>query len=45
MVQVAYALDPVSAALHLNNKEAKREPKVNYNNETCASAQRPNTSE
>jgi len=25
----------VSAAFHLNNKEAKRELIVNYNNETC----------
>jgi len=32
----------VSAALHFNNKEAKRELKVKYNNETCPSAPSPN---
>jgi len=37
----------VSAAFHLNNKEAKRELKVNFNNETlpCPSAQNPRSSE
>jgi len=35
----------VSAVFHLNNKEAKRELKVNFNNETCPSAPTPNTSE
>ena len=34
----------VSAAFHLN-KEAKRELKVKYNNETCPAAPSPNTSE
>jgi len=34
----------VSAVFHLNNKEAKRELKVNYNDETCPCAPRPNTS-
>jgi len=34
----------VSVVFHLNNKEAKRELKVNFNNET-ASAPRPSTTE
>ena len=34
----------VSAAIHLNNKEAKCELKVNFNNEHCPSAPSPNTS-
>jgi len=35
----------VSAAFHLNNKEAKRELKVKFNNETRPFAPSPNTSE
>jgi len=35
----------VSAALHLNNKEAKRELKVSFNNETCPSAPSPSSLE
>jgi len=35
----------VSAVFHLNNNEAKRELKANFNNETCTSALSPNTSE
>jgi len=35
----------VSAVFHLNNKEAKRELKVKYNNKSCPSAPRPNTLE
>jgi len=35
----------VSAAFHLNNKEVKRELKVNFNNEICPAAPSPNTSE
>jgi len=34
----------VSAAFHLNNKEAKRELKVNYNNEILPVFTKPNTS-
>jgi len=35
----------VLAVFHLNNKEAKSELKVNFNNETCHFAPNPNTSE
>jgi len=35
----------VSAAFHLNNKIAKRELKVNYDNETLPFCSDPNTSE
>jgi len=35
----------VSAAFHLNNKEAKHELKVKYNNKLCSPAPSPNTSE
>jgi len=34
-----------SAVFHLNNKEAKRELKVNFNNKPCPSSPSPNTSE
>jgi len=30
------------AVIHLDNKEAKRELKVNHNNETCLSVPSPN---
>jgi len=35
----------VSAAFQLNNKETKRELKVNFNNETLPFCSEPNTSE
>jgi len=35
----------VSAVFHLINKEAKRELKVNFNNETLPFCSEPNTSE
>jgi len=35
----------VSAVFHLNSKEAKRELKVNYHNESCPFASSPYTSE
>jgi len=35
----------VSAVFHLNNKEVKRELKVNFNKETCPSLPSPNNSE
>jgi len=35
----------VSAVFHLNNMEAKRELKVNFNNKPCPSAPSPNTLE
>ena len=35
----------VSTVFHLNNKEAKRELKVNLNTKPCPSAPNPNTSE
>jgi len=35
----------VSAVFHLNNKEAKRELKDNFNKKSCPYVPRPNTSE
>jgi len=35
----------LSAAFYVNNKEAKREMKVNFNNETLSSAPSSNTME
>jgi len=38
-------IETVSAVFHINNKEAKRGLKLNFNDETCPFAPNPNTSE